>query len=227
MKYYDIDKIIETVNREKKSELLAQLHDRTGIPRQEKIEVKKQKRFSNTRAVVFGVAGIIAVSVAIVVPVTLRNDPNLPNTDPKYTFIAADFEQGDLGSTIKGYAQECGESILYIDWYDNADECITTKYFLRKAADKIIYIEEDLYNGETGDHVRISVIDAKSSVDRLDTIKDTCVYDHEYNGTVISWGYDSSSLSIACFEYDCYKYYIQLFEPASEQAVLDIVKEMF
>ena len=225
MKDFDIDNAIESADSERKAELLVQLHTRIGNPQHSEQQIKSRKRFFNVKAAAFGVAGIFAVSLAIVLPMALNK--NTPYESPhRYTYNASQFEYDDLGLTIKEYSAEIGKTFLYIDWYDYAEECITTKYFLSDDADNIIYIAEDIYNGETGDHVQLAFVDTNIDVDRLDDIKASCTKNYEYNNTIINWTYDSMSESRAFFEYDGYKYYLRLFDPMSEQAILDIVKEM-
>ena len=227
MKDFDMDNTIENVGGEKKAALLTQLHNRTGIPQHEEPQIKERRRFFNIKTAAFGVVGIIAVSIAIVLPISLRKSAPAPHSQQRYTYNAADFDQGDLGLTVREYAEQIGKNILYLDWYDNADEYVTTKYFLPNEEDKIIYISEDIYNGETGDHVRFSFVDNNIDVDYLEEFKESCKLNYEYNNMIISWGCESTIVSRAYFEYNDYKYYVQLFEPMSDQAVLDIVKEMF
>ena len=226
MKDFDIDNTIENANSEKKAELLTRLHGRTGIPQQEELQIQSRKGFSKVKAFAFGAVGLIAVSVAIVLPISLRNNTITPPSKPKYTYMVDEFNQDDLGITIKEYAETTGKNILYIDWYDIADDCITTKYFLPDDEDKIICISEDLYNGETGDHVCLFVTDIYTDIDILDNIRESSTAEYEYNNTIIKWAYSDMTESTAYFEYDGYKYYFQLFDAMSEQAILDIVKEM-
>ena len=92
--------------------------------------------------------------------------------------------------------------------------------------DNIIYVAEDIYNTITGDHVWLAVVEKNINIDKLDYIIDSSPWDYEYNNINIKWAYKMVD-STACFEYNGYKYYVRLSVPTSEQAILDIVKEMF
>ena len=223
MKDIDIDNTIENAGCEKKEQLRTQLHDRIGLTQQEERQIKSRRKVS-LKAVAFGIAGMCAVCLAIVLPISLYNNTTTPSQE-KFTYAAVDFLYSDLGLTLKEYSEQTGKNILYIDWYDIVDDCVTTKYFLPDKESDIIYIAEDLYNGETGDHVRLSVIDFNINVDRLNDIKDLCVQNYEYNDINIDWVYNIDA-SRAYFEYNGYKYYVRLDYPMSEQAILDIVKDM-
>ena len=224
MRDIDIDNIIENADCEKKEQLQAQLHTRIGLPQQEEWRSKSNRRVFNLKAVGFGIAGMLAVCLAIVLPISLRN--NTPPSQNRYTYTAADFSQGKLGMTIKEYSESSRKNILYLDWYDIADECESTKYFLPKEEENIIYISESICNGETGDRVWFAVVAVNISVDELDDFCDNYVLSYEHNNTKINWSY-SIDISKAYFEYKGYKYYVKLDYPMSEQAILDIVKEMF
>ena len=226
MKDFDIDNTIEVTGSDKKAERLAQLHARTGIPEIQEHGVESRKRFIGVRAAAFGLAGICAVSLAIVLPISLRKE-TAPPTQERYTYTEADLSKATLGMTIKEYAHETGKDILYLDWYDIADECTTTKYFLPEDENNIIYIAEDITSGETGDHVRLAVVDTNIDVYEVERIKEMSTNSYEYNNITINWLYDDIALATAYFEYNGYQYSLRLDFPMSEQAILDIVKEMF
>lgn len=225
MKDFDIDSTIENADCEKKEQLRAQLHARIGLPQQQEPCVKSRPRGLKLK-VALGAVGLCAVCLAIVLPISLRKDAPTAPSQNSFNYVAADFAKDNLGLTIKEYAEQTGKNILYLDWYDIADECVTTKYFLPTDKDNIIYIAEEILNGETGDHIFIDVAAENNSIDELDAVAETCIRDYEYKNTNIKWSYTLST-SRAYFEYKGYKYYLQLSEPMSEQAILDIIKEMF
>ena len=222
MKDIDIDNTIENAGCEKKEQLRAQLHTRIGVPQKER-QIKSRRKIS-LKALAFGIAGMCAVCLAIVLPISLYNNTT-PSSQDKFTYAAVDFLYDDLGLTIKEYSEQTGKNLLYIDWYDVADECVTTKYYLPDKEDDIIYIAEDLINGETGDCVWFAVVETNVFIDELETVRDICDMSYEYNNTQINWSYNIN-ISRAYFVYQGYKYYFKLDYPTSEQAILDIVKDM-
>ena len=225
MKDIDIDNTIENTGCEKKEQLRAQLHTRIGLPQQDEEQIKSTRRGFRLKAVALGIAAMCAVCLAIVLPISLRNNaPTLSNN--RYTYSVDDCLADNMGLTIKEYSEQTGKNILYIDWYDIAEECLTKKYFLPDKEDEIIYITEDLLNGETGDHVRLSIVSTNTSIDELDTFRDFCTLNYKFNGIIIYWVYNFD-ISRAYFEYSGYKYYLRLDYPMSEQSILDIVIDMF
>lgn len=224
MKDIDIDNTIENANSEKKEELRAQLHARLGLPQQEATQTTSRRRVFSLKAVALGIAAMCAVCLAIVLPITLRNNtPARQQVRFKYSF--ADFTNADLGLTIKEYSAQTGKNILYLDWYDNINDCVTKKYFLPNKQNDIIFVSEDLYDGEMGDRVHFDVVGKNIYIDELEIAREACSNNYKYNNTNIHWAH-SDSASRAYFEYKGYKYYVRLDDPMSEQAILDIVKEM-
>ncbi|MDE5562482.1 MAG: hypothetical protein K2J01_02920 [Clostridiales bacterium] len=225
MKNVDIDNIIESVNCDKKEEMRAQLHIRLDISQTEEPQPEKRRRFFDVKTAVLGAVSICAVCLAIVLPIALRNEPT--NTPPsnRYYYSASEFSRDDLGCTIKEYSEQTGKDILYIDWYDLAEGSVTEKFFLKDNKKDIIYIVEDLYHRETGDHVYLAVTEEQNYVDTLDLIQNSCPNNYEYNNINIDWSYNEMTAK-ACFEYNGYKYYVQLFMPTTEEGILDIVKEI-
>ncbi|MDE7164413.1 MAG: hypothetical protein K2O04_03215 [Clostridiales bacterium] len=224
MKDKRIDNAIESINSDRKKEMRAQLHSRVDIPQQEQAQTKSMRRVFNAKTVVFGALGICAVCLAIILPITLSGTTSQPSGG-RYNYVASELLHDDLGCTLKEYVEQTDKNILYIDWYDVADDCLTEKYFLPDNENNIIYIREDLYHGETGDHVALAVIARDNSVDWLDSNREGLVQNYVCNNTRVYWGYEVS-LARAYFEYNGYNYNILLYEPMTEDAILDIVKEM-
>ena len=223
MKDRDIDNAIENVNSDKKEEMRAQLYARVGIEDRREQQTKSSPRFLNIKTLVFGLTGILAVCLAIVLPIALLDKTTPPPSHTRYTYFDADMEHAKFDMTVKEYAEKTSKDLLYIDWYDIAETCVTTKHFLPDDEDKIIYISEDLYNGETGENVWLAVTDKNINVDILDHIEQMNDSYYEYNNIKIKWSYEFMSIATAYFEFKDYKYYIQLLYPLAEQDILDIV----
>lgn len=223
MKDNKIDDAIESVNNEKKAEMRAQLHARLGIQICDEKPIKRRRRFFDYKAIAFGSVGLCAVCLAIILPIAFRD--TAPNNQDRYKYTSSELSYVDLGYTVKEYAGQFGENLLYVDWYDIADDCITSKYFLSNDEDNLIYISEDLYNGETGDHISTAIIDTNIYIDTFEAMELTCGNKYECNSTEIFWAYNPF-VAHAYFKYDGYKYYLQLFEPTEREAILDIAKDM-
>lgn len=226
MKDRGIDNAIENVNNDKKEGMRAQLYARVGIEEQREQQTKSLPRFLNVKSLVFGLTGILAVCLAIVLPITLLDKAVPPPSQSRYTYTYSNLSKYNLGLTIKEYAEQNGADILYIDWYEKTDECVTTKYFLPDDEDNIIYITEDLTSGETGDNVWLAVTDLNINVDVLDLVEEMSILSYEYNDIIIKWSYAYMAIATAYFEFNGYKYYIQLREPLAEQDILNIATAM-
>lgn len=217
-----IDNAIESVNGERKEEMRTRLHRDLDLSQAEEPQAKR-KRFLNVKTFALGFLGICAVCLAIVLPISLRSAPQEQPED-RYR-SSAELTSSVLGCTIKEYGEQTGKSILYVDWYDVSD-CVSKKYYLPEDEDDIVYLYENYFNDETGDVVKLSVVDLHTHVD---TIEASVLYldqQYEYNNVNIKWS-GTSACSRAFFQYGEYRYYVELEYPTSEDAVLDIVKNMF
>ncbi len=218
-----VDDAIESVNTERKENMRERLHRDLDLPLEE-AQTTSRRKFFNIKSLVFGATGIIAVCLAIVLPLSLKQPQSQPPKD-RYS-STSELSHKDLGYTLKEYGELIGKNILYLDWYDVADDIYTEKNFKPEDENDILYIDEDLYYEETGDHVQILVTDVNTHVDLLDHIQEICIYDYEYNGTKILWSNDLMTQSNAFFEYDGYKYYVRVFQALTEETILDTVKEI-
>ena len=97
-------------------------------------------------------------------------------------------------------------------------------YYLNDTGEEICYYEEIL-NGETGDFVKIYITDNRTDIDVLERIKEVCINSKEISEQIIKY---NSLLMKACafFEYQGYRYYLELSQPMTETAILDIVEEL-
>lgn len=217
-----IDNAIESVNGERKEEMRARLHRDLDLSQAEEPQAKR-KRFLNVKTFALGFLGICAVCLAIVLPISLRSAPQEQPED-RYR-SSAELTFSDLGCTIKEYGEQTGKSILYIDWYD-VSEYVSKKYYLPEDENDIVYLCEQMVHLDLGYEVTLSVTDVHTHVDALDLNAGSLDREYEYKNVNIKWGIASDSTS-AFFEKDGYKYYVELEYPTSEDAVLDIVKNMF
>ena len=112
-----------------------------------------------------------------------------------------------------------------MDWYDVAEEVITTLYVNKADNQDIVYIEEVIINGDTGDIIKVSVCDVSTKVDILEAYANICVVEAMIKGNKVLWRYNMM-LSKAFFEYNGYKYYLELSYPMTENAILEIVEAM-
>ena len=136
-----------------------------------------------------------------------------------------DYTMQPVEETIKQHSKSLQKNWLYLDWYEYAESVINVAYYLNDTGEEICYYEEIL-NGETGDFVKIYITDNRTDIDVLERIKEVCINSKEISEQIIKY---NSLLMKACafFEYQGYRYYLELSQPMTETAILDIVEELF
>ena len=164
---------------------------------------------------------VLIVCLAIVIPLALK-DKDKP--DVRYCYMA-DCEMIELDCNARDYASQNSSSILFVDWYDVAEEVITTLYVNKADNQDIVYIEEVIINGETGDQIKLSVCNVSTKVDILEGYASYCGNESIVKSIKVKWG-RNNKVSSAFFEYNGYKYYLELSYPMTENAILEIVEAM-
>lgn len=147
----------------------------------------------------------------------------LPKNNMRYC-SSSDYTETIVTQTIKDYATETGESILYLDWYDLTGGTLSNKLFKLNDTEEIICIYEEIEDFNTGSLIKIYVIKKdividglQVSTDKISTIKENS----------IRWTYSEQAQSAdANFSINNYNYYIKVEYPFGEQYILDIVEEM-
>ncbi len=225
MNYDKFHKLIEEQNPEQKEEFYLKLKEKLNIPDEEqKVEEKKQSRFVTFfkkpyRVIACASAVLVIICLSVFIPIALKN-----KTPAERYCIAEECVETKIES-IKKYSKDNSLNILYFDWYEFG-EVISSKLFMdAKDTDKFVYIAEEIINGETGDFVKFSITDIHTKVDIFEKYWESCVKESYRENVRIMWHYQSTS-GMAYFEYDGYRYFVELDHPESEEAILDIVAEM-
>ena len=73
--------------------------------------------------------------------------------------------------------------------------------------------------------INLSFCDISTNVDILEEYKNNCDNEAIINNKKIFWRYGNIA-SKAYFEYNGYKYYLEMAYPSSENAILEIVEAM-
>lgn len=221
----NINQIIEEKNPEGKAALRQKVMERLNLPEESEQTQKKPtfsyKRFYRIFASVS--AAVAVVCLAIVLPIVLNRDSGTGPTE-RYCH-AADCVETVADCTLKDYSERNNLSLLYIDWYDIADE-IQTKMFVNiNDSSDIIYFEETLVNGEVGSIATLYVTDLYTKVDIFEDVE-SYLKNVEYISSIkVIWGY-SNIIGTAYFEYSGRRYVIDLRYPMAEVSVLDLVESM-
>lgn len=222
MKEEEFHKTIEEQNPDHKKILFEKICSRIDIESQPKTE-KRRKIFS-LKWVCIAAASICLLCVAIILPLALQNNDDVP-ADPNRYCSQEDYVYSLVDYTIKDYGLTHGKDIKFFDWYDFADDFQTSVYLNKNDKNDLICIEESIVNGETGDIVTLFVTDNRTKVDFLEWYTDSCKRTQEINGVTIMWEI-TTSYALAKFEYFGFRYYIQLDEPLSDTSMLDLAAEL-
>jgi len=221
MSHKNFHNLIESDNPEYKKAVYQKIESKLNLSA--KKAEKKPNIWHNIafRRTAIAAMAMLIVCLAIAIPLALK-DKDKP--DVRYCYMA-DCEKIELDCNAMEYASQNSSSILFVDWYDVAEEVITTLYVNKADNQDIVYIEEVIINGETGDIIKVSVCDVSTKVDILEAYANICVVEAMIKGNKVLWRYDMM-LSKAFFEYNGYKYYLELSYPMIENAILEIVEAM-
>lgn len=220
----DIHQLIEKQNPEGKAALRKKVKDRLSLPVElEQVQKKSVLSFFKKRYHIFAsvATAIVVVCLAIVIPVVLNRD-----TGPTERYCyAADCVENQIDNTLKEYSEQNNLSLLYIDWYDIADEVDTLLYVNINDESDVIYMQETLVNGEIGSIVTLYITDLHTNVDRFENMILMCEYTDTVNNINVHWKFQNDE-GIAHFEYSGNKYFINLKYPMAEDSVLELVESM-
>ncbi len=221
MKDYEIHKLIEQQNPEEKERLWQRIKAELDLPDSPPAPAPvaaKPKMWRRWTAI--AAALVCVITLSIVLPLTLGGE--------KVRFC--DYGQyitADLGQTLQEYSLKHNGSIMYVDWYDYAEEVATEYAYMKTNVNDIVYFRERVINGETGEELTVSVTDNRTRVD---------IFDKYYNNNneenrisvkdVAVQCLVSLSSSSAIFEYDKHIYYLELAVGNAQARLTEIIESM-
>ncbi len=222
MNYNKFHKFIEEQNTEEKEELYERLKQRLNLPEAPAKENKNtgfiQFFKKPYRIIACASAALVVLCLAIFIPLALKGGEL---AEERYCY-EKDCVKTDIAS-IKDYAEENDLPLLYLEWYEKG-QLIYSNLFSDNT-EKFVYIKEKISNDETGDLVILYITDKNTKVDVFEKFWNICDIEYTFNSNLIYWKAQSSE-SLAYFENGNYRYFIELVRPMSEEAILDIVREM-
>lgn len=169
--------------------------------------------------------GTIAASFVLVLGITLFSVFYfLPHEPISRYCTQADYTIEKINETIKEHSVKEQKNWIFLDWYDIAESCENRLYYLNNSGEEICF-SEDIINGETGEFIKIFITDNYTDLDVLENIKESCIKLKFIDNYQIKWG-SNNLYSYALFVYNNYRYYLELEDPMTETAILDIVEEL-
>lgn len=218
MRERDIHSIIEEQNPEEKNALYEELKTRLNLPEtQTQVMPKKMKK---SWVVSLATACVLIVCLAVVLPIVLTDDSN-----PARYRQSGDYTEVMLDCTLKEYAEQNKKQILYLDWYDIADDVQTYKFVNKDDSNDVIFLQETISNGETGDLIYIYITDINTRVEDFEYFHGVCTNEYTFNKVEVYWCIEEKT-NLAMFEYKQYRYYIEIDMLNQEDLIKEIVENM-
>lgn len=180
---------------------------------------KRRKKFLTGIA---SVAAVVIVVLAIVLPITLQPQ----SQEQEFRYSDADVLISDeLDCNLKEYYAVNSLSLLYLDWYKNAEYLFTERYYEEGKESETVYLTETIIDGNTGYTVEISVMKRNIVVESFDERfeeYETMNIDNTQVAYILN-----KKWSLAKFEYQGYKYYLKINYGTTLEFLVETIESMF
>ncbi|MDE7454754.1 MAG: hypothetical protein K2M64_02875 [Clostridia bacterium] len=215
MREKDIHNLIEQQNPEEKQRMWEKVSSQLDVEPRPKTQVKTKTKALRWASI--AVALVLIVTLSITLPLTLRDD-GIRYCD------ATQYTTDRMEQTLQEYSLMNNKDFLCVDWYDIADEVKTNYGYINDNKNDIVFFEEVIVNGETGDSISLSITDNKTRVDKFDQfyeeIDEMFVKDITVKFSEQLWK------TLASFEYNGYVYYLQLDVGNAKDQIAEIIEGM-
>ena len=126
-----------------------------------------------------------------------------------------------VSKTVKEYSAEIGKDLLYFDWYDQTDYLENFAYQLNDTQEIICYkeIQTDI---NTGCLVTLYITDSHTKLDFLSPYE---VFENtaSVKNVTVDWRINRS-MAYSYFQYNGFKYYLELRDPIDESHILTVTE---
>jgi len=224
MRERDVHDLIEQQDPEHKQELLDKIKVRIAeeniFPQtQQNTEHKPvaAKKKNKLTLVIASVVTACLLCLAIVLPVTLTE------TKDRYC-VDGDYVGEIVSYNIKEYSEKNNKNMLYLDLYDSVDTILTEFYYNVKDRNDMIFISEEMENGTTGELIKVIITDNKTRVDVLNKWNN-CEKKSVICGVSVQT-VKTEIFMLAAFEYNGFRYYLQVDNAANQNRVAELVEQM-
>lgn len=219
MREKDVHKLIEQQDYDDKQRVWERINAQMGgvlpdLPVKRRRAVPKKVWWT-----AFAMALVCIVTLSVVLPLTLgHNEPPIRFCD------ATQYTVGELGQTLREYSSQHNRGFMYVDWYGNADEVITTYGRSNEDEQDIFFFSETLINGQTGEQLVLSITDNHTRVDIFNEFYDN----YEVVGILgINVQFKNyRRISQAAFEYKGYIYYLRIDVVNGQARLSEIIEGM-
>ena len=181
---------------------------------------EKKKRRKKLFVASMSIAVALVVTLAIMLPIVLQpQEQEIRYSDANVLLHDA------LDCNLKEYATVNNLPLLYLDWYENAAELYTERYYEEGKESDTVYLRETFIDENTGYGVELSIMKRNIVVESLDEMID------EYETTIIGDTQIAYVLhrnySLAKFEYQGYKYYLKIDDEVTLDFLAKTIESMF
>lgn len=216
MRERDVHNLIEQQESEAKQRIYGSIKERADFSP----SVKKQPR--RIKLAVLATVMTCLVVLAVVLPITLRSNKN----DGTRFCDASQYQLEQVTQTLKEYSQQNNSGMLYVGWYDVAEDVQTQIAYNVDDYEDIIFFQEGIINGETGEEVMLYITDNKTSVDILENYQN-CNEEISVADSVVNWTVNIvSSVTYIKFTHTDYTYYVHINNAYDEQQISQLVADM-
>ena len=206
-------------HREEAQALYERIHEGVEASIVKHAQIKKRRKKLWTG--ILSIAAVFVITLAIVLPIVLQ-----PQEDEEIRYSDASVLLfHELNYSLKEYYENNKLSLLYLDWYENAEILYTARYYEEGKESDTVYLYENITDGNTGKSVEISVMKRNIVVESLEER----IYDPETkNIDNLQIIYTlNSTWALAKFEYQGYKYYLEFNDEITLDFLLGTIESMF
>lgn len=217
--------LIEQQNREEKDAVWAKLQQKEAEREKEKPvpALPKARSFSWRKWTPILASSLTAVVIGVFATWGFLSLNDEKNDNKGRYFTSQSYETVEVQYTLKEYAQEIGESLLYFDWYEETDY-LKNKVLRLKDTQEVICFQEDIIDINSGCPIYMFVRESNTEIEDFSADEETD-RKSEINGVQVDWRYSKFKAN-AKFIYEDYTYYLRVDEPIDENHILDLVEEL-
>ena len=212
--------IFQTIEEysEEANALYERIHEQVEASIVKHAQAKKRRK--KLLAGILSVAVALVVTLGIVLPIVLQPQ----DEEVRYSDLNA-LLQDKLEYNLKEYNVINNMSLLYLDWYEDAEELVTERYYEAGKESETVYLQESFTDGNTGRQVQITVMKQNIVLESLDERFEESETTTVDNTHIIYTLYRDRG--IAKFEYQGYKYYLELTYDIDLDFLVETIESMF
>ena len=208
--------------REEADALYERIHEQVeeSIVKHAQTKKKRKKLFAG----ILSVAVVLVVTLGIVLPITLQ--PQSQPQDEVIRYSDADVLLPDeLNCNLKEYYADTNQTLLYLDWYEDAEDVLTFRYYEDGKKSETVYLHETVIDGNSGRIVELSLMKQNIVVESLDELFEEFQATNINNIQVVYAL--NKSMALAKFEYQGYKYYLKIDDEITFDFLVETIESMF